>query len=70
MKIRGVVPYSKLICYARGLKFRIDDKTEMKLPVAIADSDDVPPVPGRVKGLDLFRCIFDNGKKTILREEK
>lgn len=70
IEIRGVVPYSKLICYVHELKFRIDDKMEMKLPVAVADSDDVPMVLGRVKGLDLFRCIFDNGKKTIIREEK
>lgn len=66
IEIRGIVPYSKLICYIHELRFKIDDK-EFELPVAIADSDDVPIILGRVNGLDLFRCNFDNGKKTVIQ---
>ena len=66
IEIRGIVPYSKLICYIHELRFKIDDK-EFKLPVAIADSDNVPIILGRVNGLDLFRCTFDNGNKTVIQ---
>lgn len=51
------------------MKLKIDD-FEFEAPVAIADSDDVPMILGRIKGLDLFKCIFDLGKKTILQSEE
>ena len=65
IEIRGVVPYSKLICYIHRLKFKIDDK-EFDAPVAIADSDDVPIIFGRAKGLDIFIANFSKGKKLVL----
>lgn len=61
--IRGIVPHSKIVCYIHEIKFRLGDR-EFRLPVAIAESDDVPVVLGRVKGLDIFKCSFD-GKKTV-----
>jgi len=66
--IRGIVPHSKLIIFVHKLQFRIDGK-EFNLPVGIADCDDVPPILGRVDGLDIFRCVFDKGKKTIIQWE-
>lgn len=62
--IRGIVPHSKIVCYIHEIKFRLGGR-EFKLPVAIAESDDVPIILGRVKGLDIFKCIF-NLKKTLL----
>ena len=64
-EIMGIVPFSKLVCYIHNLTFRIDSK-EFILPVAVADSDSVPPIIGRVKGLDIFEVLF-NGKQTKLR---
>ncbi len=64
-EVSGIVPYSRLRVFIHSLKFRINGK-EFELPVAVADSDDVPPILGRVKGLDIFECVF-NGKKTIIK---
>ena len=64
VEIRGIVPFSKLVCYIHNLRFKIDDK-EFELPVAISDSDDTPPILGRKDGLDLFFSTFD-GKRTNL----
>ena len=65
IEIRGVVPYSKLICYIHNLKFKINDK-EFNVPVAITDSDDVPIILGRTKGLNLFMAQFSNGEELVL----
>lgn len=62
MEVRGVVPYSKLICYIHEMKLKINEK-EFSAPVAIADSDDVPLIFGRVKGLDMFDANFSKGQK-------
>ncbi len=67
-EVKGIVPYAKLIVYIHQLRFRINGK-EFELPAAISDSNDVPPILGRVKGLDMFRCIFDSGKKMIIKWE-
>lgn len=65
LEIRGITPgaYAEvfihhLACKINGVKF--------KAPFAIADSDDVPPILGRVKGLDLFAATFYRGKETRL----
>ena len=65
--IKGIVPYANLIVFLHTLTFRIQGK-EFSLPVAVADSDDVPPILGRVKGLDLFSALF-NGKTVHLTWE-
>ena len=62
---RGIVPYAKLIVYIHQLKFRLNGK-EFELPVAISDSNDVPPILGRVNGLDLFDANFLKGEKVKL----
>jgi len=64
-EIKGIVPYAKLIVYIYQLKFRINGKN-FELPVAISDSNDVPPILGRAKGLDLFDANFSYGETTKL----
>lgn len=64
-EIRGIVPYAKLIVYIHQLKLRLNGK-EFELPVAISDSNDVPPILGRVKGLDLFDANFLKGEEVKL----
>lgn len=61
-EIRGVVPDAKLVVFLHNLIFKIENK-EFQLPIPIADSNDVPQILGRVKGLDLFNVEFLKGKK-------
>ena len=68
VEIKGVVPGVKLIAYIHNLKIRVADK-EFVAPVAIADSDDVPMIFGRVEGLDLFDADFFEGKRLTLSYE-
>jgi len=44
------------------MKMRVSGR-EFKLPVAIADSNAVPSILGRVTGLDRFEVDFCKGKK-------
>ncbi len=67
IEIKGVVPGVRLIAYIHNLKIRINDK-EFKAPVALADSDDVPMIFGRVKSLDLFDANFLKGEKLRLKD--
>jgi hypothetical protein len=64
-EIKGIVSFARLIVYIHKLKFKINGIT-FRLPVAIAESSDVPPILGRVKGLDLFKVVFDKGKRVIM----
>ena len=54
--------------FLQNLKFKLDEK-EITLPVAIADSDDVPLILGRVGALDLFDARFSKGEKLTLSWE-
>ena len=65
LELRGVVPYAKLIVFIHEICFRLDDK-EFCAPTALSESNDVLPILGRVKGLDLFETIFDKGSKTTM----
>ena len=65
-EIRGIVPYAKLIVYIHQLKLRLNGK-EL---VAISDSNDVPPILDRVKGLDLFDANFTKGAEVKLCGEE
>ena len=47
------------------LRCKIGD-TAFRALFAIADSDDVPPILGRVKGLDLFEITFNRGQEVRL----
>jgi len=68
IEIKGVVPGVRLIAYMHNLRIRING-IEFEAPVALADSDDVPTIFGRVKGLDLFDAIFSKGKKLKLKSK-
>jgi len=61
VQIKGVVPEARVNVYIHTLKFKLNSK-QFNLPVAIADSDNVPPIFGRVKGLNLFSANFKKGK--------
>jgi hypothetical protein len=67
IEIKGVVPGVRLIAYIHNLKIRINEK-EFEAPVALADSDDVPMIFGRIKGLDLFDANFLKGEKLRLKD--
>ena len=69
VEIKGVVPGARLIAYIHQLKIKIADM-ELETYVAIADSDDVPSIFGRVKALDLFDANFLKGEKIKLRWEE
>lgn len=65
IEIKGVVPSTRLIAYIHNLKIKITD-LEFETYIAIADSDDVPSIFGRVKGLDEFDARFLKGEKVNL----
>ncbi|HJH27139.1 MAG TPA: hypothetical protein C5S37_10330, partial [Methanophagales archaeon] len=68
VEIKGVVPGARLIAYIYELKIKLGDR-EFEALVAIADSDDVLSIFGRVNGLDLFDANFLKGKKVKLAWE-
>ena len=63
-KIRGVVPNTFLDGFIHNLKIKIGNE-EFIAPVFIADSEDVTPILGRVKAIDLFKVCFDGDFITI-----
>ena len=67
-EIKGIVPGARLIAYIHDLKIKLGGK-EFDTPIAIADSDDVPSIFGRVNGLDLFDANFLQGEKIELQWE-
>jgi len=58
--VRGVAP-TRVSVFLHSLRVRLDGKT-MRVPVAIAISNDVPPILGRVRGLDRFNVAFLKGR--------
>ncbi|MCD6456774.1 MAG: hypothetical protein J7K81_08335 [Methanophagales archaeon] len=69
VEIKGVVPGARLIAYIHDLRIKLADR-EFDVPTAIADSDDVPSIFGRVNGLDLFDANFLKGEKVKLQWEE
>ena len=67
-KIRGVVPNTFLNGFIHDLRIKIGTK-ELTAPFFIADSEDVTPIIGRTKALDLFKICFD-GSFTNIEEKK
>jgi hypothetical protein len=65
IEIKGIVPGVKLIAYLHKLKVKVGEK-ELVTPVALADSDDVPCIFGRVGALDLFNASFVKGESVKL----
>lgn len=67
LEIRGITPLAFLGVFIHNLKCQIGDYI-FKAPFAVANSDDVPPILGRVKGLDLFFASFIKGKVISLEK--
>jgi len=65
-EIKGVVPGTILVAYVHQIKVRIG-KFEFEAPVAIADSNDVPSILGRVDALDRFDANLLRGETVKLR---
>lgn len=65
LEIRGITPGAYTEVFIHNLSCKIGN-VKFKAPFAIADSDDVPPILGRSKGLDLFEATFYRGKETRL----
>ena len=63
--IRGVAPGAEISVFFHRVRFRFAGK-EFPVLVAIADSDDVPPILGRVQGLDRFNAAFRKGRQLKL----
>ena len=68
-EIKGVVPGTILVAYVHQINVRIGN-FEFGAPVAIADSNDVPSIFGRVDALDKFDANFLKGEKVKLRWEE
>jgi len=64
VEIKGVVPSANLISYIHHFKIKLGEKI-LPVPVAVADSDNVPPILGRCKALDLFNVKFNKGREVI-----
>ncbi len=60
LEIRGITPGAYTEVFLHNLTCKIRD-IKFKTIFAIADSDDVPPILGRFKGLDIFEAIFYKG---------
>ncbi len=58
------MPTSVLIAFVHMFKIKAANK-EFEAKVAIADSNDVPPILGRDNALDLFNIEFKKGKEII-----
>ncbi len=63
IEIKGITPGAVLIAFIHNMIVRIGKK-ELKLSVALADSNAVPSIFGRVDGLDKFAVSFLKGKRT------
>lgn len=61
------MPNTFLNGFIHNLRVRIGDK-EFVAPVFIADSEDVTPILGRAKAMDLFKIRFD-GDYTNIQEK-
>jgi predicted aspartyl protease len=66
IEIKGIVPFARVIAFIHTLTIKINGK-EFTAPVAIAESNDVPPILGRVDGLNLFNSLFAKGEELKLQ---
>ena len=64
--VSGIVPYARLVVYLHRLKMRVNGK-EFEAPVLIAESDEVPPILGRVEAIDQLLAEFDKGEELRLK---
>lgn len=62
IEIQGIVPSTKLIAYIHSVKIVLGPWA-FPAKVAVADSNNVPPVLGRSQALDHFLLSFRHGHK-------
>ncbi len=60
IEIKGIAPSSVLVAFIHQMKMIICGK-EFESKVAISESNDIPPVLGRLEALDKFTAIFKKG---------
>jgi hypothetical protein len=63
IEIKGVSPGAVLIAFVHNMRVRIKNRV-FNLPIALADSNAVPAILGRLLGLDRFEVSFVRGNKT------
>ena len=63
----GIVPYVKITAYLHEMKFKLNNN-EFIAPVAIAESDDEPPILGREKAINSFLFEFNKGKELKIKQ--
>jgi len=61
LRLHGVVPGAGLPTFLHTLRFRVHGD-EFHAWVAIAEINEVPPLLGRVQGLDRFTAVFAKGR--------
>jgi hypothetical protein len=62
VEIQGIVPTTKLIAYLHPVQILLGP-WKLSTQIAVADSNDVPPVLGCFRALDRFLLSLDHGKK-------
>ncbi len=62
VEIQGIVPSTKLIAYLHSVKMIFGPWT-FQARIAVADSNNVPPVLGRCEALDRFLVCLQNGRR-------
>jgi len=67
VEIQGIVPTTKLVSYLHSVKIVIGPWS-FRAPIAVADSNNVPPVLGRSKALDRFLVSLHHGRETTFEQ--
>lgn len=67
VEIQGIVPSTKLIAYLHRVKI-ILGRWSFHARIAVADSNNVPPVLGRSQALDRFLVSFNRGRHTCITD--
>jgi len=62
VEIKGVVPSAVLVAFVHNMRLRVAGRV-FETKVGIADSNDIPPILGRFKSLDLFGVEFRKGRE-------
>jgi len=69
VEIQGIVPSTKLIAYLHPVRIVLG-MWSFDTKIAVADSNNVPPVLGRFQGLDRFRLMLLHGRRVLLSDFK
>jgi hypothetical protein len=69
IEIQGIVPSTKLIAYLHPVKILLGSWA-FNTQVAVADSNNVPPVLGRFQALDRFLLTMRNGREVAFSDDR